>query len=108
MKYDDPTQSIYNSDKIELPVICEEKWKSSKAIKVQVLEKATEFMTNWLDNSDKKGAANKEVFNNMPSLDKDGFSKFYSYWVTGVTDFTGKEGEKEISYFNTDDATKDS
>ncbi len=44
----------------------------------------------------------------MPSLDKDQFAKFYSYWVTGVTDFSGKEGDKDISYFNGDDASKES
>ena len=72
------------------------------------MEKASEFIEKWLENSDKKGAANKDIFNNMPSLDKDSFAKFYNYWVTGVSDFS-KSDEKggNISYFTGEDATKD-
>jgi hypothetical protein len=115
VSYADPLNDIMNSDRIELPDVCDKKWSASEL--ASVLEKAGELMTNWIADTPDAAKTNKELFNKMPNLNAEQFAKFYGYLAAGAKlPTTDKEKaadidsvtRKPIVYFSPEDATKDS
>jgi len=101
---DKATQSVFSSPQIELPAICN-KWKSQTL--VDVLEKGEEFINKWLEGTPLAGKTNLEVFNKMPNLNAEQFSKFYAFMVEGVTVFTKEIDNRNVLFFNAEEAQKD-
>lgn len=103
-KYTDKTHSVYSSPQIELPVICNKNWKKKPETIVEVLEKGEEFITKWIEETPMKGKTNGEVFNKMPNLTPEQFSKFYAFMVEGVTVFTKEIDNRSVNFFNAEEA----
>lgn len=109
-----PEEGIMNSDRIELPDVCDKKWSASEL--ASVLEKAGEIMTNWLIDTPSAGKANAEVYSNMPHLNAEQFAKFYGFLAAGAKLPEGSEKEKNldpvtrkpIQYFTPEEATASS
>lgn len=88
-------------------MICNTKWKAAPETVVELLEKGEEFINKWIEETPLKGKPNNEVFNKMPNLTPEQFSKFYAFMVEGVTVFTKTEGTTNINFFNAEEAQKD-
>lgn len=109
-----PEENIMNSDRIELPDVCDKRWSASEL--AAVLEKAGEIMTNWVIDTPDAGKANAEVYNNMPHLTAEQFAKFYTFLAAGAKLPEGSEKEKNldpvtrkpIQYFTAEEGTASS